>query len=33
MRAALRGRAKAEPFRLGEFVILYDERQVTVAGR
>ena len=33
VRAALRGRAKAEPFRLGDLVILYDERQVTVAGR
>ena len=33
VRAALRGRAKAEPFRLGELVILYDERRVTVAGR
>ena len=33
VRAAFRGRAKAEPFRLGELVILHDERQVTVAGR
>ena len=33
VRAALRGRARPEPFELGELVILYDERQVTVAGR
>ena len=33
VRAALRGRARPEPFRLGELVIVYDERQVTVAGR
>ena len=33
VRAALRGRARPEPFRLGELVILYDEQQVTVAGR
>ena len=33
VRAAFRGWSRTEPFRLGELEILYDERQVTVAGR
>ena len=33
VRTALHGRAKAEPFRLGALVIVYDERRVTVCGR
>ena len=33
IRTVFRGRARPEPFRLGELVILYDERRVTVGGR
>ena len=33
VRAAFRGWSRTEPFKLGDLVILYDEHQVTVAGR
>ena len=33
IRAALRGKAEPEPFVLGDLVIHYDQRSVTVAGR
>ena len=33
IRAAVRRRAEPEPFVLGEFAILYDERPVSVSGR
>ena len=33
IRAALRGKAEPEPFVLGDLVIHYDQRRVTVAGR
>ena len=33
VRSAFRGRAQAEPFRLGDLVIHYDAHQVTVADR
>ena len=33
VRAALRRRAEPEPFVLGELVVRYDQRRVTVAGR